>query len=69
MHPRRRESRDGSFPTSCPERDPHPIRQWLDAVTGKGEAKITLADGRDLTELMEAATRSHRTGTAVELPL
>lgn len=56
-------------PDKLPERDPHPIRQWLDAVTGKGEAKITLADGRDLTELMEAATRSHRTGTAVELPL
>lgn len=56
-------------PDKLPERDPHPIRQWLDAVTGKGTAKISLGDGRDLTELMEAAALSHRSGKTVQLPL
>lgn len=56
-------------PDKLPERDPVPLRQWLDAILGKSEPKISLADGRDLTELMEAATRSHERGETVTLPL
>lgn len=56
-------------PDRLPDRDPHPIRQWLDLVLGKADAKVTLADGRDLTELMEAATRSQATGQSITLPL
>lgn len=56
-------------PDKLPEPDPSPLRQWLDAILKKARPKITLQDGRDLTELMEATTRSWETGRSVELPL
>lgn len=56
-------------PEKLPAREAAPVRQWLDAILGKGEANVGLADGRQLTELMEAATESARTGRTVQLPL
>lgn len=55
-------------PDRLPDREPAPLRQWLDAILKKGAPKITLSDGRDLTELMEAATRSWQSGQTVSLP-
>lgn len=56
-------------PDRLPEADPSPLSQWLTAIAGGQPPKISLQDGRDLTELMEAATRSHREGRPIELPL
>lgn len=56
-------------PSQLPEADPSPLSQWITAIEGGLPPKISLQDGRDLTELMEAATRSHREGRPIELPL
>lgn len=56
-------------PGQLPPPDPSPLSQWITAVSGGEPAKISLQDGRDLTELMEAATRSHREGRPIQLPL
>lgn len=70
IHSERLSGTKGWFtPDRLPERDPLPIRQWLNSILGKGEAKVGIEDGRDLTELMEAATRAHGTGQTVTLPL
>ena len=52
-----------------PKDDPSPLHQWIRAIQDGTPALITLQDGRDLTELMEAAARSHAEGRPVDLPL
>lgn len=56
-------------PSQLPEADPSPLAQWIAAIEHGAVPKISLQDGRDLTELMEAATRSHREGCPINLPL
>lgn len=56
-------------PDRLPDPDPAPLRQWIDAIRKKETPKSSLADGRNLTELMEAATRSWEEKQAVRLPL
>jgi len=56
-------------PSQLPKPDPSPLSQWIAAIAHGVPPMITLQDGRDLTELMEAATRSHREGRPIELPL
>ncbi len=56
-------------PTRLPEPRPTPMRQWLDAITKDTPTYITIEDGRNLTELIEASTISSREGRAVEFPL
>lgn len=56
-------------PTALPKADPSPLRQWVAAIKEGKTPHITAQDGRDLTELMEGATRSHREGRPIELPL
>ena len=56
-------------PSQLPPADPSPLAQWISAIEGGEPPKISLQDGRDLTELMEAATRSHREARPIQLPL
>lgn len=56
-------------PSQLPPADPSPLVQWISAIEGGEPPKISLQDGRDLTELMEAATRSHREARPIQLPL
>lgn len=56
-------------PTSLPGARPMPMRQWLDAIIKDIPTYITIEDGRNLTELIEACTISSREGRAVEFPL
>lgn len=56
-------------PTKLPDPTPLPMRQWLDAITKDTPTLITIEDGRNLTEIIEACTISSREGRAVTLPL
>ena len=49
-----------------PEALPHPVRQWLDSVLYGAPVRFGLAEGRQLTELMEKAYIAHREKREVE---
>lgn len=52
-----------------PAATPTPMEQWVNAIVKGTPQAITIRDGRNLTEVMEAAYRSAETGQAVALPL
>ncbi len=52
-----------------PEELPSAIEQWINAIEDGTEMSITIQDGRNLTELLQAAYRSSSQGRAVSLPL
>lgn len=63
-------SRRGSFvPASLPPPGRMPMVQWIEAVLDGVEPDIRPEQGRELTEILEAAARSHREGRPVSLPL
>ncbi len=51
---------DGWLTPKLPEELPHPIRQWIDAILYGKPILFGPTEGRELTELMEAAYRAHR---------
>jgi len=53
-------------PSQLPDPLPSPIQQWVDGVLNAGHIHFGLAEGIQLTELMEAAYTSHREGRMVE---
>ncbi len=53
-------------PTRLPESLPSPMRQWLDAIINDSPTYITIDDGRNLTELIEASTISSKEKRLVE---
>ncbi|HEX6971023.1 MAG TPA: Gfo/Idh/MocA family oxidoreductase [Limnochordia bacterium] len=56
-------------PSELPRSEPSPLRQWVASVREGRPVQYGLDEGRQLTELMQAATLSHRTGRPVDLPL
>ena len=62
-------SDDWVEPESLPEPLPHPVTQWIDAITGDSPIDYGLTEGIQLTELMEGAYRAHREGRTVSYPL
>src|SRR5690606_9081558 len=56
-------------PQEIPKDDPSPLDQWIRAIKTGTPPLISLQDGRDLTELMEAAARSQSEGRSIALPL
>lgn len=56
-------------PTGLPKADPSPLRQWVASVQEGAPVQYGLAEGRQLTELMEAAARSQREERSIALPL
>jgi len=55
-------------PTNLPKALPSPLVQWVDAIVNDGPIRYGVEEGTQLTELMEAATISHREGHAVDIP-
>lgn len=53
------------IPRDLPEPAPMPMEQWVDAILHGTEPAITVEDGRNLTELLDAAYTSAREGRAV----
>lgn len=56
-------------PQGLPKDDPSPYEQWVMAIANGTPPMISLHDGRDLTELMEAAGRSQNERRPIDLPL
>lgn len=56
-------------PESLPQPLLHPVTQWIKAITRDGPIDYGLAEGLQLTELMEGAYRAHREGRTVSYPL
>ena len=52
-----------------PQAPPSPLAQWVDAITSDTPMTITIQDGRNLTELMQATYMSAEQDKAIELPL
>ena len=52
-----------------PEAPPPPMAQWVDAIVKDTPMTITIQDGRNLTELMQAAYMSSESDRAIELPI
>jgi predicted dehydrogenase len=52
-------------PRSMPQDLPHPLEQWVSAILHDTPMTITVEDGRNLTQLLEAAYRSAREGKEV----
>jgi 1,5-anhydro-D-fructose reductase (1,5-anhydro-D-mannitol-forming) len=66
----RRTSGDGTDAWAeipIPEDAPSPFEQWIGHIEGRSKAVENIAMAVDLTTLMEAATRSARTGETVRL--
>jgi len=53
------------IPRDLPEAAPMPMAQWVDAILHGTEPMITVEDGRNLTEMLDAAYTSAREGRAV----
>ena len=52
-----------------PDNLPSAMQQWVNAIEDGSEMTITIQDGRNLTELLQAAYMSSESGEAIELPL
>lgn len=57
------------YVASGPEALPSAMEQWIDAIEDGTEMSITIQDGRNLTELLQAAYMSSAQSRAIELPL
>jgi predicted dehydrogenase len=53
-------------PSELPKPLPPPLRMWVSGILEGAPIQFGLEDGTQLTELMEAAYRSHRSGRQVE---
>lgn len=52
-------------PTRLPDALPHPMDQWISAILHDTPVTITVEDGRNLTQLLEAAYQSAREGREI----
>ena len=57
------------YVASAPEGLPSAMEQWIGAIEDGTEMSITIQDGRNLTELLQAAYMSSAQDRAIELPL
>lgn len=55
------------IPAKLPAAAPKPLDQWIDHILTGSPMSISIAQGRALTQLMEAANRSAASGSAVQL--
>jgi len=58
-----------AYIASGPEDLPPPMQQWIDAIEDGTEMTIDIQDGRNLTELLQAAYMSAEQDRTIELPL
>ncbi|MFC1715467.1 Gfo/Idh/MocA family protein [Candidatus Poribacteria bacterium] len=52
-----------------PDHLPTPMQQWINAIEDGTEMSITIQDGRNLTELLQASYMSAEQDKAIQLPL
>ena len=52
-----------------PDNLPSPMQQWINAIEDGAEMSITIQDGRNVTELLQAAYMSAEQDKAIQLPL
>jgi 1,5-anhydro-D-fructose reductase (1,5-anhydro-D-mannitol-forming) len=57
----------GMAPTNLPKALPMPMEQWINAIKDGTEMSITLQDGWNLTQLLDACYTAARTGAEVRL--
>ena len=57
------------IPTRLPAALPSPMEQWVKGILENAPIHFGLEEGTQLTELMEGAMRSYRSGKQVEFPL
>lgn len=57
------------IPTRLPAALPMPIEQWISGILEGTPIEFGLTEGTQLTELMEGAMRSYRSGKQIEFPL
>jgi predicted dehydrogenase len=57
------------IPTRLPAVLPMPMEQWINGILEGTPIEFGLVEGTQLTELMEGAMRSYRSGKQVEFPL
>ena len=53
----------------APASPPSPLQQWINAIVRDEPMTITIQDGRNLTELMQAFYMSSEHGKSIEFPL
>jgi predicted dehydrogenase len=63
------EEEKAEYVSTSPPPPPPPIQQWINAILHEEPTTITIQDGRNLTELMQACYQSAERGRSVELPL
>ncbi len=63
------EEEKAEYVSTSPPPPPPPIQQWINAILHDEPTTITIQDGRNLTELMQACYQSAERGRSVELPL
>jgi predicted dehydrogenase len=56
-----------TVPENLPPALPTPLQQWIAALARDGPMTITIEDGRNLTQLLDAAYQSAREGRRVDL--
>ncbi len=54
---------------NAPAAPPEPIQQWINAILRDEPMTITIQDGRNLTELMQAFYMSSEQGQSIDFPL
>lgn len=59
---------EGWLKPRLPQALPSAMTQWVDAILHEGTIHFTLDDAISLTEIMEGAYRSHKSGQKVQLP-
>ncbi len=60
---------NGLHPRELPEALPKPLDQWISAILDQTTPTITVRDGRNLTEMLEACYRSAESNATVMLPM
>ena len=58
-----------AYLAAAPEAPPMPMQQWIEAIEDGAPTTITIQDGRNLTELLQAAYLSAERNSGIELPL
>lgn len=58
-----------AYIANAPAAPPEPMQQWINAILRDEPMTITLQDGRNLTELMQAFYLSSEQGVSIGLPL
>jgi predicted dehydrogenase len=58
-----------SYLENRPKALPSLMEQWVNAIISDTPMTVTIQDGRNLTELMQAAYISAEQGKAIDLPL